>query len=110
MTEDEEGVQVGTSQGWPQFCEWVDNLPDGDPDDDEGDEEPFGELKAFCEEGDAYDLANLADELREALKEDPPDEDVRSTARGVLAFLAANDGAEMVMVVNGMVDADLDGE
>jgi hypothetical protein len=92
MTEDQEPTQIGTSQGWPDFCEWVDEL----------DEEDYPELVAFCDEGDTYSAADVMVDLRQAVKDNPPDDDVLDTAKGLMRFLKVNRKAEMIMVVSGV--------
>jgi hypothetical protein len=91
MTEDQEPTQIGTSQGWPDFCEWVVGL--------KGD---YPELSAFCEEGDTYSAADVILDVEKAIADESPGEDILSTAKGVLAFCRANRNAEMIMVVTGV--------
>lgn len=99
-TEDQELTQVASNLGWSDFCDWAKS----------NDGEEFAELVAFVEDGDAYDLANLANEIRSAMSANPPESSVRDTIKGILSFLAANDGAEMVMVTNGVTAGDDDNE
>jgi hypothetical protein len=92
MTEDQEGEPIGTSQGWPDFCEWVDSL----------DEDSYPELVAFTEEGDTYVPKELMLEVKRAVQAEDPEPDIKDTARGLFDFLKAHRNAEMVMVVSGV--------
>jgi hypothetical protein len=92
MTEDEEGIPIGTSQGWPDFCDWA--VKTG--------EDNYPELVAFADEGITYAHKDLATELKAALKEEPPKDDVAATARDVLKFVEGHADAELIMVVNGL--------
>jgi len=92
MTEDQEPTQIGTSQGWPDFCEWAMSLDEGE----------YPELYAFCEEGDTYSPADLILELELALAARKPSTDIVDTAKGVLEFARANRKAEMIMVATGV--------
>ncbi len=99
MTEDQEGTAVATNTGWSDFCEWAETL----------DLENYFEVRHLAEHGFEKDLKELAEEIDEGLEEFPPDvKGVEDTARGIIAFINENPDAEMVMVTNGVVNADED--
>lgn len=92
MTEDEEPTQIGSSQGWPDFCDWAISLG----------EEDYPELYVFCADGDTYSPADVILDLEKAITDKEPMQDILDTANGVLEFCRANRTAEMIMVVTGV--------
>ncbi len=99
MTEDKEATSVATNTGWSDFCEWGESL----------DLENYFEVHHLVEHGWEKDLKELAEEIDEGLEEFPPDvKGVEDTARGIITFINENTEAEMVMVTNGVVNADDD--
>lgn len=72
-----EGDQVATNSGWTDFGDWVDTLP----------LKGYRRVIELWEHGVTFHVAELASQLRRAVKNRKPPKDVRSVAEGVI-FLA----------------------
>jgi hypothetical protein len=82
------GEQIASNSGWADTCAWM--RASG-----------FTDLAHLADEG--FVIApGLVDTLTQALRDSPPDKDVRSVVEGLMELLAANASAEAVFITSGM--------
>lgn len=90
-------IQLASNQGYYDLCDWIEGL----------DEDEYPKLAYLNEEGCNQPAAEIADELEEALESDPPDdEDVESTATGLLQFLRGGDKGAAIVIGQGIDGAE----
>ncbi len=97
-TTEQEMVQVATTTGWSDFCDWIDEL--------DVDESPW--LHHLVTFGFANDAEMLFDEIETAIRNSKPSVDVKDVAAGFLEFLGEHQDAEIVIIGNGMTSDDGD--
>ena len=83
------GGDVATTSGWAEFVAWV----------DEHDVERE-ELRQLAHHGLSEDLKQLADEIKSAITDEPPSEDVAGIARGLLAMIDKIKDPKAVMTIS----------
>lgn len=102
--EDEDGNLVGDQvllasvSGWGDFCRWTDQI----------DGEEFHSLRGFVEYGGSDYPEDVLVELREALKQYPPVNDVLTIANNIIDFLLRPERGAGVLVTDGMSESDDD--
>ncbi len=91
-TTEQEMIQVATTSGWGDFCDWVKET--------EVDDYPW--LHSLVTFGFANDAEMLFDEIETAIRNSKPSDDVKDVAAGLLEFLGEHQDAEIVIIGNGM--------
>lgn len=95
---EEAGPQVASNSGWGDFCDWAQQLTD------------FPLITDLAEKGTSlghpHGIPDLIEQLQEAVKNEPPSDDVASTIEGLLAALHENADDEGVYITNGMTADD----
>lgn len=90
-----ESEPLASGSGMGDLRRWAESLDDHEP------------LRHFAEYGWYEPVAELADDLRHALKESPPQEsDVKSTADNLLSMLTGQQAAGVAYVMDGMGEDD----
>jgi hypothetical protein len=97
-TTEQEMIQVATTSGWGDFCDWV----------RETDVDDFPWLHSLVTFGFANDAAMLSDEIEGAIRKGKPSNDVKDVATGLLEFLGDHQDAEIIVISNGMTSDDGD--
>jgi hypothetical protein len=95
INEHDEQNQVATNLGWSEFCEWAETL----------DLNKYFEVQHLVLHGWERDLTELADELEQAIEENPLSDNVSRTAKAIIDFIHKHK-SEIVMITNG-VEADV---
>jgi hypothetical protein len=93
-------IQLASNQGYYDLCDWIEEL----------DEDDYPLLAELAAEGINSPAGAIADELRSALEDDPPDDTVESTARLLLRHLTKGDPDAVVIFSNGMGNAEIHDE
>lgn len=93
-------VQVATNRGWVDVADWADELEN----------ETYPNLLHLIDHGSCDDLAGLIEDIDGALQNDEPDDEtVAETLRGLRAAVKQNEGEPYVIVGDGF-DSGLDHE
>jgi len=84
-------IQIASNGGWADFAAWVDGL-----------DNTYADLIHLVEHGWDHDLQMLTNQLKRALKKDPPPVDgVAEIGEELIAFLMARGDAEALVIGQG---------
>ncbi len=85
-------IQIASNTGWFNASDWMEDL---------GDEYP--EIAHLVEHGWNEPASDVADELEDALANDPPDDDdVAKTVQGLIEFARSGEHDATLVISNGM--------
>ncbi len=90
--DEDKSIQVASNTGWYNACDWMEGL----------DEEEYPEIANLNDEGICEVASEVADEFEKAMKDDPPDDDVAKTIKGLVKFIRGGDVDAVLVISNGM--------
>lgn len=91
--DEDEGIQVASNQGWYDYCDWIEAIDERES------------LDHLNEYGWYEPAVAVADDLEVALDEEPPSDDVASTAMGLVKFIRSGD-PDAVLVISSGIGSD----
>lgn len=90
---EQEPAFFASLQGWKELTDWVDGL----------DADMYGEVAHVAEHGFVNDLVALSEQLRNAVVDDPPSEDVTATINELIDVLEGESGE---LIISSGIEAE----